>query len=79
MIPDVATNPTLPGCSRGKDHGKKWNMSTSMMQAYIAMRGPGTDLEDPLLKWIMTQDKKSLENGVSGFVFWPSGCAGASN
>lgn len=43
-------------------------MSTSMLQAYLAMRGPGVDLEDPLFDWIRTQDETNLEDGDPGYV-----------
>lgn len=58
----------MPGCSKDKDHEQKWNMSTSMLQAYLAMRGPGVDLEDPLFNWIRMQDEANLEDGDSGYV-----------
>lgn len=43
-------------------------MTTSMMQAYLALRGPGADIEDPLLSWIDQQDKKNVKAGESGYV-----------
>lgn len=60
---DVVLGQVLPGCSKGKDHSKKWNMSTTMMQAYFAMRGPGADMEDPLINWIGKQEVDKQENG----------------
>lgn len=53
-------------------------MSTSMMQAYIAMRGPGVDIEDPMLKWARKEDKKNHKDGVSGYVS-RFDCAGTSD
>lgn len=59
----------MPGCSKGKDHAKLWTMSTSMMQAYLALKGRGTDESDPLLRWIARQDDDFLENGgAMGYV-----------
>lgn len=63
---DVTPQLTLPGCSKGRDHDQKWNMSTSMIQTYLAMRGPGADIDDPLLDWIRMQDEKNLQDGESG-------------
>lgn len=41
-------------------------MSTSMAQAYLAMRGPGADIEDPLLEWIRMQEEKNIQDGQPG-------------
>lgn len=43
-------------------------MTTSTMQAYFAMRGPGASIDDPLLKWTQKQDKKNLKDGNPGYV-----------
>lgn len=59
----------LPGCSKGKDRTKAWTMSTSMMQAYLALKGPGTDADDALLSWIAKQDEEGVEKGSTmGYV-----------
>lgn len=43
-------------------------MSTSMIQAYLAMRGPGANVDDPLLSWMRKQDEGNLEGGKLGYV-----------
>lgn len=62
-ISDAALGSVLPGCSKGKDHNEKWTVSTTMMQTYLAMRGPGVDMEDPLLNWIGVQEVGKQQNG----------------
>lgn len=39
-----------------------------MMQAYLFMKGPGTDMEDPLLVWMSKQEEENLEEGECGYV-----------
>ncbi|KUI57683.1 hypothetical protein VP1G_05007 [Cytospora mali] len=63
IITDASLGPVLPGCSKGKDHSKKWNMSTTMMQVYFAMKGPGVDMEDPLVNWIGKHEVDKQQNG----------------
>lgn len=56
-LSDTWPTSVLPGCSKGKEHAQQWIMTTSMMQAYLAMKGRGTDGTDPLLRLIAKQDK----------------------
>lgn len=62
-VPDASIGLKLPGCSRGKAPSKDWRVSTTMVQTYFAMKGPGTDMEDPLVKWIGRQELHRQENG----------------
>lgn len=34
-----------------------------MMQTYFAMKGPGVDMEDPLVKWVGKQELERQANG----------------
>ncbi|KAK7748020.1 hypothetical protein SLS53_001272 [Cytospora paraplurivora] len=62
---DDKSGSILPGCSKEKHHNEKWNVSTTMMQAYLAMKGPGADMEDPLVKWIEKQEVEQRQEGGS--------------
>lgn len=39
-----------------------------MVQAYLVMKGPGADMEDPLMAWISEQEDDDLEDRDYGFV-----------
>lgn len=39
-----------------------------MMQAYVFMKGPGTDMEDPLMAWISEQEGEDQEGRDQGSV-----------
>lgn len=41
-----------------------------MMQAYLFMKGPGTDMEDPLMTWISEQEDEDQEHRERGSVNW---------
>lgn len=58
----------LPGCSRDDSRKTEWSMSTSMVQAYLVMKGPGADMEDPLMAWISKREGEALEDRNHGFV-----------
>lgn len=39
-----------------------------MMQTYLAMKGPGADIEDPFVKWIDKQEVEKRQEGESTWV-----------
>lgn len=44
----------------------EWNVSTTTMQAYLYMKGPGTDMEDGLMAWISEQEDEDSEDRDPG-------------
>lgn len=55
----------LPGCSKEDGHSKPWIMTTTTMQAYVAMKGGGTDAKDSLLRFTSKQDERRAQKGGS--------------
>lgn len=39
-----------------------------MMQAYLLMKGPGTDMDDPFMAWISEQEDEGQEHRDRGSV-----------
>lgn len=68
IISDVKSGSVLFGCSKKKHRNKRWNVSTTMMQTYLAMKGPGADMDDPLVKWIDKQEVEKRQEGESTWV-----------
>ncbi|KAI3394795.1 hypothetical protein diail_2197 [Diaporthe ilicicola] len=60
---NVTPQSVLPGCSRGQHRNNVRTLSGTTMQAYVAMRGPGTDLEDPLMAWIASKERDKRVKG----------------
>ncbi|KAJ0124960.1 hypothetical protein J7T55_006303 [Diaporthe amygdali] len=52
----AASLPLLQGCSKEQDRNTTWTLSGATMQAYVAMRGPGIDMDDPLIAWISSEE-----------------------
>ncbi|KAF3070405.1 hypothetical protein GL218_00247 [Daldinia childiae] len=58
----------VPGCSAAKPTGSddKQTISNSMMQAYIAMRGPDMgEINDPLFEWIQSHNDEMTRKAAS--------------
>ncbi|KAI1471046.1 uncharacterized protein F4812DRAFT_467251 [Daldinia caldariorum] len=68
VVGDRGPRQSVPGCSASKSTAdkKKQILSNSMMQAYIAMRGPEMAAEmDPLFEWIQLRHDQADPNTSS--------------
>lgn len=63
-----ASQQHVPGCTHGENdsQGTKLKFTNSMMQAYVAMRGPTMEGSgDPLFEWIRTREVRTGKDRAS--------------